>query len=285
MPVVTASYSFSFNGLTFGGSATPYQILSVDGLEGIPQIRNQDDNRGYADGMFSGQDFLGGRNITITFLTLATSGGNSAQTNHNLIQNALLPQTSGTTPLYFILPPSGEQFINARVRSFITNIDPNYTYGYITSQVTFFCPNPTYYDSTLQSGVLSVSNPLGRTYNRTYNLVYGGGSTAVTTTVTNNGRWAAYPTITLNGPITNPTLGNTTQNKYLTFTGTYTNTDSLVIDLYNKLVTLNGVTARNLLTSGDWFWAPVGTSQFYMTGTSTLAGTTTATVVWYNTYI
>jgi hypothetical protein len=285
MPVVTASYSFSFNGLTFGGSATPYQILSVDGLEGVPQIRNQDDNRGYADGMFSGQDFLAGRNITITFLTLATSGGNSAQTNHNLIQNALLPQTSGTTPLYFLLPPSGEQFINARVRSFVTNIDPNYTYGYITSQVTFFCPNPTYYDSTLQTGVLSVSNPLGRTYDRTYNLTYGGGSTAVTTSVTNNGRWAAYPTITLTGPITNPVFGNTTQNKYLSFTGTYTNTDSLVIDLYNKLVTLNGVTARNLLTSGEWFWAPVGTSQFYMTGIDTLAGTTTATVVWYNTYI
>jgi hypothetical protein len=285
MPVVTASYSFSFNGLTFGGSGTPYQILSVDGLEGVPQIRNQDDNRGYADGMFSGQDFLAGRNITITFLTLATSGGNSAQTNHNLIQNALLPQTSGTTPLYFLLPPSGEQFINARVRSFVTNIDPNYTYGYITSQVTFFCPNPTYYDSTLQTGVLSVSNPLGRTYDRTYNLTYGGGSTAVTTSVTNNGRWAAYPIITLTGPITNPVFGNTTQNKYLSFTGTYSNTDSLVIDLYNKLVTLNGVTARNLLTSGEWFWAPVGISQFYMTGVDTLAGTTTATVVWYNTYI
>jgi hypothetical protein len=285
MPVVTASYSFSFNGLTFGGSGTPYQILSVDGLEGVPQIRNQDDNRGYADGMFSGQDFLAGRNITITFLTLATSGGNSAQTNHNLIQNKLLPQTSGTTPLYFLLPPSGEQFINARVRSFVTNIDPNYTYGYITSQVTFFCPNPTYYDSTLQTGVLAVSNPLGRTYDRTYNLTYGGGSTAVTTSVTNNGRWAAYPTITLTGPITNPVFGNTTQNKYLSFTGTYSNTDSLVIDLYNKLVTLNGVTARNLLTSGEWFWAPVGTSQFYMTGIDTLAGTTTATVVWYNTYI
>ena len=285
MPVVTVSYSFSFNGLTFGGASTPYQILSVDGLEGIPQIRNQDDNRGYADGMFSGQDFLSGRTITITFLTLATAGGNSAQTNLNTIQNALLPQTTGTTPLYFILPPSGEQFINARVRSFVTTVNPDYTYGFITSQVTFFCPDASYFDSTLQTGVLSVSNPLGRTYNRTYNLEYGGGSTAVTTPVTNSGRWTAYPTITLNGPITNPILGNTTQGKYLSFTGTYTNTDSLVIDLYNKLVTLNGVTARNLLTTGEWFSAPVGTSQFYMTGTGTLAGTTSATVTWRNTYI
>jgi len=66
MPILTNSYSFSFNGITFGGAGSPYQILSVDGLEGLPGIRNQDDNRGYADGMFSGRDFLGGRTISFT---------------------------------------------------------------------------------------------------------------------------------------------------------------------------------------------------------------------------
>lgn len=284
MPFVTNSYSFSFNGQVFGGAGSPYQVLSVDGLEGVPEIRSQDDNRGYNDGMFSGQDFYGGRTISIIFNTFG-SGATSAQTNFNTIQNILLPQQSGTTPLYFLMPPSGEQFINARVRALRTTVNPEYTYGYITSQVDFFCPNPFYFDSTLQTASLSVSNPLGRTYNRIYNLIYGGGSLATTTPVTNSGRVTAYPTITLNGPITNPTLGNVTQNKYLTFTGTYSNTDSLVVDLYNKLVTLNGVTARNLLTSGDWFSAPVGTTQFYMTGTNTLAGTTTATVNWYNTYV
>lgn len=284
MPFVTNSYSFSFNGQVFGGAGSPYQILSVDGLEGVPAIRSQDDNRGYNDGMFSGQDFYGGRTISIIFNTFG-SGATSAQTNFNTIQGKLLPQQSGTTPLYFLLPPSGEQFINARVRALRTTVNPEYTYGYITSQVDFFCPNPFYFDSTLQTASLSISNPLGRTYNRIYNLIYGGGSLATTTAVTNSGRVTAYPTITLNGPITNPTLGNVTENKYLTFTGTYSNTDSLVVDLYNKLVTLNGVTARNLLTSGDWFSAPVGTTQFYMTGTNTLAGTTTATVNWYNTYV
>jgi hypothetical protein len=284
MPV-TVSYSFSFNSIIFGGTGSPYQILSVDGLEGIPQIRNQDDNRGYADGMFSGQDFLAGRSITITFLTLATSGGNSAQTNLNLIQNKLLPQGSGTAPLYFILPPSSEQFINARVRSFVTTVNPEYTYGYITSQVTFFCPNPTYFDNVSQFASLAVAPPLGRTYNRVYNLVYGGGGSGAVTTVTNNGRWTAYPTITLTGPVTNPTFGNTTEGKSLTFTGTFINTDTLVIDLYNKLITKNGVAARSLLTSGEWFSAQVGTNAFYFSGTGTSPGVTSATVQWYNTYI
>ncbi len=115
MPL-TNPYSFSFSGITFGGTGSPYQIQSVEGLEGLPAIRNQDDNRGYQDGMFSGRDFYGGRVISIIFNTFG-SGATSAQTNFNTIQAKLLPQESGTTPLYFLLPPFTEQFINARVRA------------------------------------------------------------------------------------------------------------------------------------------------------------------------
>ena len=116
MPQVIANYSFSFNSQVFGGTGSPYQILTIDGLEGLPGIRNQDDNRGYADGMFTGRDFLGGRMISITFQVTGSPGA-SAQANFNTLQRALLPQTSGTTPLYFLLSNAeGEQVINARVR-------------------------------------------------------------------------------------------------------------------------------------------------------------------------
>lgn len=284
MPVLTTQYSFSFNGTIFGGDSSPYQILNVDGLEGLPILRTQDDNRGYQDGMFSGRDFYSGRTISVTILCVG-SGAVSAQTRLNTLQSVLLPQQSGTTPLYFLLPPNNQQFINARVRAFRTTIDPNYTYGYIVVQVEFFCPNPLYFDDSLQSASLSVSNPLGRTYNRIYNLTYGGGTYATTTSVTNNGWATAYPTITINGPIVNPIIGNSTTGEFLFLTGSYSNTDNLVVDLYNKLITLNGNPARNLLSSGTWFAAPSGTSQFYLTGTGTLAGTTAATVTWYNTYV
>lgn len=284
MAVVTVSYSFSFDGITFGGTGSPYQILTVEGLEGLPTIRNQDDNRGYADGMFSGTDFLGGRTISITFQTFASSAA-SAQTNHNLIQAKLLPQKTGTTPLYFILPPSGEQFIDARVRALRTSVDSNYTVGMITSQVEFFCPDPNYYDSTLQTAAMVVSDPPGRTYNRIYDLVYGSGTYATTTNITNAGWATTYPTITLNGPITNPTLGNTTTGDYLSLSGTFANTDIVILDLYNKLITLNGVSARNLLSTGTWFDAPPGTSQYYLTGSLTTVLITAANVAWYNAYI
>jgi hypothetical protein len=286
MTTLSQVYSFAFNNQVFGGAGSPYQILSVDGLESLPGIRSQDDNRGYHDGMFTGRDFLSGRTISIIFNTFGDSNG-SAQTNYNTIQRTLLPQTQGTTPLFFKFPnsPASEQFVNARVRALRTSVDPNYTYGYITSQVDFFCPDPNYYDSNLQTANMLISAALGRTYNRTFNYTYGGGSSSVTTTISNIGWATTYPTITIQGPITNPIIGNTTSGNILNFTGTYSALDTLEIDLYNQLITLNGNPARNLLISGTWFDAPPGNSNFFFTGTGTLAGTTQATVSWYSAYI
>lgn len=286
MTTLNAVYSFAFNNQVFGGAGSPYQILSVDGLESLPAIRNQDDNRGYHDGMFTGRDFLSGRTISIIFNTFGNALG-SAQTNYNTIQSKLLPQTSGTTPLYFKMPniPTSEQFVNARVRGLRTTIDPNYTYGYITSQVEFFCPDPNYYNNNLQTSVMLISPPLGRTYNKIFSYTYGGGSSTVTTTIQNIGWATTYPTITITGPITNPIVGNSTTGQTLYFTGTYSALDVLEIDLYNQLITLNGAPARNLLISGEWFDAPPGNSDFFFTGTGTLVGTTQATVSWYSAYI
>jgi phage-related protein len=285
MPTLVANYSFSFNGQVFGGADSPYQIQNVEGLESLPGIRNQDDNRGYNDGMFSGRDFLAGRTITITFNTFA-SPGFSAQENYNTIQRALLPQTSGTTPLYFILSNNlVEQVVYARVRGLQTPIDPNYTYGYIISQVEFFCPDPNYYASNIQTATMLYTNPLGRVYNRDFNYTYGGGASIITTTINNAGWATTYPTIVINGPITAPIIGNLTQNAQLSFSGTYSDTDLLEIDLYNKLITLNGAPARNTLLSGTWFSAQPGNNEFYFTGTDTEIGTTQAVVTWQSAYI
>jgi phage-related protein len=285
MPAVITQYSFSFNGQVFGGTGSPYQVQSVDGLESLPGIRNQDDNRGYADGMFSGRDFLAGRTISIIFNTFATSSA-TAQQNYNTIQQTLLPQSSGTTPLYFILSNADtEQVVYARVRALRTTVDPNYTYGYITSQVEFFCPDPNYYASNVQTATMTFSPTDGRTYNRLFDYTYGGGSNTITTTINNAGWGTSYPTIAINGPITAPEIGNLTQNASLTFSGTYSDLDTLEIDLYNKLITLNGTPARNLLVSGTWFSAQPGNNEFYFTGADYTIGTTQAVVTWQSAYI
>jgi len=73
MATLTAlnNYQFGWNGFAFGGTGSPYQITAADGITNLPNIRNQDDTQGFNDGMFSGRDFLGGRTITLTILTLS----------------------------------------------------------------------------------------------------------------------------------------------------------------------------------------------------------------------
>jgi hypothetical protein len=284
MTILTTQYSFSFKGLVFGGEGSPYQILSVDGIEGLPGIRSQDDNRGFSDGMFSGRDFLGGRTVSIIFNTFGNNNS-SAQTNFNIIQSYLLPQTSGTTPLYFYLPNTGTQFLNARVRALRTTVDPNYTYGYITSQVEFFCPDPRYYNQNEQTATMLYSAPTGRIYNRTYNLTYGGGSVALQTTVNNSGWATTYPNILIKGPIIDPQIGNLTTGNTLYFDVSMIAGDELEIDLLNKLVTFNGVSARNLLTSGTWFGAQPGNNIYTFQGLGTANGVTEAIITWNSAYI
>ena len=283
-------YQFQFGTFAFG-NGTPYVILDVDGLKGLPDIRVQDSSRGYNDGDFSGRDFYGGRTITFTMNVLA-GNGNSAQTNFNLLAAALNPQQTGTTPLYFQMSASeSQQVINARVRSRKAMVDPEYTFGFIRAQVTMFAPNPKYYDATGSTGTLQPQTPTGRTYNRTYNLTYPSSTAINSLTITNNGWATTYPQITLVGPITNPTLSlvssnGVAQTAYLSINYTLGATDSLVIDLENRLITLNGSSARNLLTgSSQWFGVPSGSSIIGLTGTGFTAGVTQATVFSQSAYV
>jgi hypothetical protein len=230
--------------------------------------------------------------LAVTLTDTYTSGGtmtmsSSAQQNYNLLQAAVLPQTSGTTIMQFQMSNAGAlQRVYARVRANRTIVDPDYSYGFIRSQYTFFCPDPRYYDDTAQSAALTVTNALGRIYNRIYNLVYGYSISGGAATVQNNGWATTYPVITISGPIVNPTVGNSTTGNYITVTGSYAASDIITVDLDSKLITLNGASARNLVTgTSTWFGAAPGANAFYLTGSGTLAGTTAATVAWRSAYI
>jgi hypothetical protein len=289
MATVTSlnNYSFAFNGYVFGGGSSVHQILDVTGLEGLPAIRNQDDNRGYNDGALTGRDFYNGRNITFIINTFAGNGF-SAQANYQLLQNALAPQQSGTQTLTFKLDAtSTEKVISTRVRTRVTTIDPDYTYGLIKSQVMMFCPDPRYYDSTLKSVILTIpSTSVGRTYNRTYNLTYPTASITNTGSANNSGNIYSSPVITIQGPASNPTVGYVQGNAYLTINVILSASDVLVVDMANRLVTLNGSAARNLLTtSSQWWDIPAGTTATVYFSASSSSSGTSATVNWRNAYI
>jgi hypothetical protein len=290
------NYQFQYNTFLFGGTGSPFQIINIDGLESLPDLRVQDDNRGYNDGMFTGRDFLGGRTITMEIHTFA-GNGNSAFQNFNLLQAALIPSSQYSTPaitattapglLQFLMSNSdSEMRIGARVRARQTSVNADYTYGFIRSQYTFFSPDPRYYGNALKTASLSPVTALGRGYNRIYPLVYGGGSGSVSTPLTNAGNVTTYPTITITGPATNITITNTTTGQYLSFAGSLLTGDTLVIDLNEKLITLNNVAARNLLLGGSsWFGVDVGTTNVSFFASGTVVGTTSCNINYRDAFI
>ena len=285
MTVSSLSYYQVAFGSVIMGDKTPYSIQSIDGLESMPTIRSQDDDRGYLDGGFSGNDFLSARDITINLIVLA-GNGNSAKKNANLLKTALQYQQVGVTPLQFQLSPDDNlQVVYGRVRGRQISIDTNFSLGFIVAQFKIHCPDPRVYDFAQQSLLLTPSLPIGRTYPRTYPRVYGISAGSNTGVVVNNGNVTTYPLITITGPAINPTIGNLSTGQTLNFNVTLSATDVLIIDLNARTITLNGVPARNLLTGiSQWFAAPVGNSSYYFTATGT-SNTTTATIAWNSAYV
>ena len=292
-----SQYSFAFNEFVFGGGDSVYQIMTIDGLEDLPVIRNQDDNRGYQDGMWTGRDFLSGRTIVMV-ITIRGDQNYSMSYYLDRLQANLVPQQQGTGLLQFQLPNNSLQRINARVRRRALQINNNYSSGLATATYEFFCPDPRYYDDTQQStDLINATTVAGRTYNRVYTstatnpanpdetgMSYGTGSTAANL-VTNNGWWTSNPTITIQGPCINPKVTDVSVGSFLLIDATLGTNDTLVLDTYARTVTLNGVNRRALLNnSSTWFAAPPGTSYYTFTATGT-DGNTSCLVEWRSAYI
>ena len=277
------SYSFAFNDFVFGGGNSPYQILSVDGLDALPTIRVQDDNRGYADGTFSGRDFLSGRSILMTVQVTAGSY-DSLQTALQAFMTALIPQQQGTSTLNFQIPGRALQQVSARVRRRAVQINPTYTYGLAIVTLEFYCPSAQYFDAALQTTNIFGAARRGRTYNRTYNMSYGGG-TARDNQISNSGWATTYPIFTITGPAVNPVITNSNTGQFLKFNVTLISGDVLVVDTDLRTVTLNGANRRALMdNSSSWFAVNSGSIYVFMTASGT-NGNTSCTTQWRNAYI
>ena len=250
----TANFGFSYNGWLFGGTGQGVQVLSVTGLEDLPTLRVQDDNRGYFDGMFTGRDFLNGRTITME-LQIMSDGSNNYQVYLQQLQQYLISQQSGTTVLQFNLPTRGTRRVNARVRRRAIAVNPEYTYGKAYATIEFFCPDPRIYNDTATTYTFTPASGTGRTYPRVYPMLYNAttGTPGNQQTMVNNGNYTTYPIYTIVGPCSNPSIVNANTNTALNFNVTLSSTDTLTVDTDMKTVLLNNIVSRNLLAaSSQW---------------------------------
>lgn len=87
-------------------------------------------------------------------------------------------------------------------------------------------------------------------------------------TVTNSGDFYAYPKMRVYGPITNPQVINNTSGERLAFVGSIASGDYWEIDLFNKTVKLNGITAIRALeiSESTWFRFGFGNTNMQLSG-------------------
>ena len=280
------NYEFAFNGWLFGGPGQGVQVLEVSGLEDLPELRVQDDTRGFQDGMFTGRDFLSGRTLSFT-LQIMNDSAASMQTYLSQLKANLQFQQSGTGTLQFLLPGRSLQRVSARVRRRSLKIDPEYAYGRSYATVEFFCPDPRIYDDALQTLTLSPTSQVGRDYDRIYDLVYTvpSGSTSSFGSCVNSGNVTVYPLITLTGAMTNPIIVNSTTGQSIPLTVNTSASDVIVIDPDLRSVTYNGNPARNIVTNAaQWFGFPPGTTTIGIV-VSSAAVAATGTITFRNGYV
>lgn len=304
-----AAYGFAFgdgtNQFLFGGpeyrdttgtliyGAPGIQVLNVEGLEALPGIRSQDLNRGYADGSFTGRDFLDSRTLIFT-LQIMSDSSHSMQYYLGELRKYLTMQRAGTSVLQVYFPGNESPYARGvcrmygRVRRRSIAVDQNYSYGKAIAVLEFYCPDPRVYDDAIDPVTVSSLSSTARTYNRTYNLTYSVGVPGSTgaLTVMNAGSYETWPTFTIAGSTcSGPVLTNNTTGDVLAFPNLSLGaSDTLVMDSDLKTVLINGVASRNTMTAGSrWFPLPPGEPQSL--SLSTTAGSASCTVAFRNAYI
>ena len=260
-------YSVTFNGLTIG-AGTNFPILNIEGLGGTAPLRIQDDNRGYLDGSYTGRDFYDERTVYIDVLVLGTSSV-TAQTNYKSLQTAFAPQQigyypdpSGLTPYadqlklfqYRLNVNTGDKQMYGRSRGLATNIDPEFTYGFIKTRIMMSFPDPRYYDNA------------GTTV------------TGTSISMTNTGWAVSCPTIILT---TSATSGYITDGTtYMRFANIATG-QPMQVDLLSRVIYYQTYPTRNIMTAASNGWLQLD-PNVATTWTSTIGS---MTVVYRNAYI
>jgi hypothetical protein len=152
-------------------------------------------------------------------------------------------------------------------------------------KIALVAPDPRKYAVTPQQTSIitpaAVETPV--TLPWTLPVVFPGASVTVPMTLANTGTFETRPVLTVNGPVRNPAIVNSTLGAQISYTGLVMGpNDVLVIDLDARQSYLNGSFYPADLTSGWWVLNP-GSCQVYLAGASDAGAVLTA--VWSSAWI
>lgn len=274
--LVTADWQAEYNGVALG-DGTPFLIAQIDGLLDLPEVRSADKVRLRRNGLTAGDDFTGGRAITVT-LEVAQTGTTSF--NDAVDQLARLTAPGGPErPLVLQIPGvagGGKRWVYCKPRRRSLPIGREFFYGLTAATVEFFSTDPRIFAADQGSASTTLATAgAGLTFPATFPVTFGAAAIGGLLSVTNAGSFATSPTIRIDGPVSNPRIENVTAGRTLAFDITLDAGDYLLVDTEQRTVMLNGTTSRyNALASASvWFELEPGTSEVRFSAPLTSAAT------------
>jgi hypothetical protein len=242
-PPSLTDYEMWFNGVTFGGivPGSAYQTQVIEGLDAAP-IVSGDVKRPRDQGEFIGLDLLSGRTITATIVV--QSDGTSLQHAMNALMTGLQPTGTAEVPLYYQLPNQALLASMVRFRRANWSIGTNYALNAgLPIPIQFFASDPRVYAAPTQAVTVALPTPPGGlTFPVTFPAYFGGGGIGGIIEVDNTGNIEMRPLITIQGPVTKPTITNSTTGWVITISNpnltgyTLNDGDILTIDTDSHLI-------------------------------------------------
>ena len=196
--------------------------------------------------------------------------------------------------LLLVTTPQGTRY---GAKAIITKCAPSVVYSRNTKllrdySIEILAPDPSWYDYTsdnLNQIALNKSVPGGLIWGATglswtsSGLPWSSGSGS--TVVVNTGTEIVFPTITITGIVHNPIITNVTTGLAFQLSITTSSTsDVIAIDMDSEVVTLNGATIMNNISTENWWGLMVGNNTIDY-NSSTSDDTAQVVLSWRNRYM
>lgn len=272
-------------GLDLNGQSNGYIIeAGIQGLEAADISLTTYDRAG-EDGIRIPAGFSRGRLITITGVVKGECIEDHLARRRAL--SALIPPVRVNS----LLQHKTFRFIDSDGSDYTVQVEVQQPFNMPRSnllnsryQLHLLATDPALYGTTEHSVVLTPATFGFFTIPFTIPFSLGGGVSG-TTTVVNAGGVNSYPVITLAGPLTNPTVSNLTTGQTMQLTMTIGAGSSVVIDMMNKTIVLDGTTNEiSEMDPSSEFWALAPGNNLLKLATSVSGEAGSATITWHDAY-
>lgn len=256
-----------------------FPFVDIDKVSGLdsPAFRETTREHEGTDGGFMDAEFERGREIFLE--GTAYCDVSNVETYMDSLKANYAPVTT-PIPLYFKAPNVNERLVFVKSRGVSYDWETLRRLGMTRIQFKMFAEDPRIYDSTEQTLTIAFSGFTGDGFGFNLGFNFGFGSAVLPPggSVFNGGNRPAPAKITIAGPVINPRITNDTLGLTLSFVITLGASDTLVIDLGTRSVTLNGtINARGTLVDPTWWLLAPGTNSIIYTAGSGGGSTLTMT--------